>query len=118
MSLVGISTGLPWRTYDQKFCNKQLLIFGYGVTGNDGGYSKKLLSIELKLLSHKECEGLFNAYVTEDPEDPPLVYPDKYDRKTYICAKSGDEIPRSACNSEGRIRRGYDLFQSVPSSSV
>ena len=94
--------GLPWLTYDQIFRNKTLLIFGYGETEDeDEEYSKKLLSTHLKLLSHEECEVIFNYYVTVQPtKDPSIVYPDKYDRKTNICGKSADEVPRSPCDGD------------------
>ena len=89
--------GLPWRAYDKKYDNKLLLVSGYGETQLLGDTSKKLLSTELKLLSHEECESIFNVYRTQkNSKNPPAVYPNTYDRKNQICGKSADEIRRAA----------------------
>ena len=49
---------LPWQAYDKQIQGKQLIVSGYGHTGI--GFSYKLLSTNLRLRTHEECESIFN----------------------------------------------------------
>ena len=81
---------LPWKAYDQEFIEKSLLVSGFGRIGLPGKNPDKLLSIRVKLLTHEECESLFN------PPDLPIFY----DRDFNICAMSADNVTRSPCSGD------------------